>query len=193
MSDLPNSCASRTDGPRENPGPVTTICADAPVRGLAYGLELSLRRSLARGLTTWISYTLSRATERYAGAQEILSPFDRTHALSAIAAYAFGGGYSASARLVVYSGVPYLHFQGNTRVAEDFRFPAFVRLDARLEKRWVLGPEQSLSLVAEVQNATMSKEYDALDCTAIGQAPAECGLRAGPTIFIPSLGVEAAF
>jgi hypothetical protein len=39
----------------------------------------------------------------------------------------------------------------------------------------------------------MSKEFDRFDCFAPGQAPIQCQLRSGPTIFIPSIGVEAAF
>jgi hypothetical protein len=196
MSDLPNTCNERIEGTREMPGPITYLCADTPVRGVAFGGELSLRRTLTRGLTGWISYTLSRATERYPQATSaILSPFDRTHVLSAIAAYDIGAGFHAGTRVVAYSGTPYERFSsdGQRVPSEGFRFPAFFRLDARIDKQWDLGLNQSIRVVAEVQNATMSHELDRLDCFAPGQAPSQCMLRSGPTIFIPSIGVEGSF
>jgi hypothetical protein len=195
LIDLPNTCYDQVAGTRSMPGPTTYLCADTPTHGLAYGLELSLRRSVAHGLTGWLSYTLSRTTERYPGAASAVpSPYDRTHVLSAIAAYDLGAGFRASARVVAYSGTPDLRLSGGQRLAVDgFRFPAFVRLDARFEKQWWLGPEQSLALVLEAQNATLSKEYDALDCNSPSAPPSACQLRAGPTIFIPSIGLEGAF
>jgi hypothetical protein len=78
----------------------------------------------------------------------------------------------------------------------DQRYPPFYRLDARLEKRWSLGKERSVAFVAEVQNATLSKEARAYNCsgTQIGSTnTTTCSVTDLGLITLPSVGVEAFF
>jgi hypothetical protein len=75
------------------------------VDGRTFGVELLLQRPLTRRLGGWIAYTLSRA-ERRVGGVPYLSPFDRTHVVSAVLRYDFGGGIDAGARGTYYSGRP---------------------------------------------------------------------------------------
>ncbi|MEZ4442231.1 MAG: TonB-dependent receptor plug domain-containing protein [Polyangiaceae bacterium] len=127
--------------------------------GSAKGIELSLRRSLAKRLGGFISYTASRTT-RSRDAEHVLSAFDRTHVLSAALGYDFGGGYLGGVRFSLFSGKPNLG-SGNVVTDEDGateRDPAFYRIDFRFEKRWSLGERAYLSLVAEVVNATVHGE-----------------------------------
>jgi len=59
------------------------------------------------------------------------------------------------------------------------RNPSFYRVDLRLEKRWKLSQTAWISFIAEVMNATLSKEI--YNSTQIGP------------ITIPSIGAEAGF
>jgi hypothetical protein len=65
--------------------------------------------------------------------------------------------------------------------------PAFTRLDLRLEKRWTLGENGSLSLVFEVQNATLSRETTDYTCDPFaGCKPQQIG-----PVTLPNIGLEA--
>jgi hypothetical protein len=62
------------------------------------------------------------------------------------------------------------------------------RLDLRLEKRWSLFRTGSLALVAELINATFSREVLRRSCNAAGCTDSLFG-----PLFLPSLGVEASY
>jgi hypothetical protein len=181
---------------------VSSDCLDQRVRGRTLGLEILLRRPLTKRLTGWIAYTLSRSTREAhplgspERVEEVLSEFDRTHVFNVIAAYDLGKNWRAGGRLFYYTGRPYSdRFHGvavppyNTE-----RLPNFLRIDARLEKRW---PTKTgyVAFVAEGLNVTASSEVLDVTCTA---APA--GSRALDTcvpdtrdaipVVVPSLGVE---
>jgi TonB family protein len=209
MTDLASDCGKKvTFGPSPS-GPLTpTIsydCQDQPVGGLSYGVELALRRSLTARLTGWLSYTLSRTTRdghiQNGGTDtvvRVLSEYDRTHVLNAIAAYDLGAHWRAGARVLLYSGTPYTQEGPNGQPVppyQGYRYPMFLRTDARLEKRWLFG-ERSLALVFEVQNVTASKEAHSQSCVppaTPGGAPGPCQVRYDSAIVIPSVGLEASF
>jgi hypothetical protein len=205
LTDLTANCVqiSPPDGPRVCPD-------DQPVHGQAYGLELLVRRPLSKRLSGWLSYTLSRSTREahyviLSGSEAtatIVGDYDRTHALNLMGAYDLGRRWRFGARFVFYTGLPYSdnYPQGQgfpLPPLNDRRFPPFYRVDVRLEKRWPLGRERSISFVAEVQNVTLSKEARAYDCSAmqIGSAPLTmtCSVRELGPITLPSVGVEAFF
>jgi hypothetical protein len=209
LTDLTARCVqfAPPDGPRLCPD-------DQPVHGLAYGLEVLLRRPLSKRLTGWLSYTLSRATREAhyltssgsVATSTIAGDYDRTHVLNVIGAYDLGRGWRVGARVVFYTGTPYSDNyppgQGSpVPPLNDRRYPPFYRVDLRVEKRWslsVLGKERSIAFVAEVQNATLSKEATAYDCATmqIGSAPpttGTCSVRYLGPITLPSIGVEAFF
>jgi len=195
--------------PNASPPPVPYTCPSAdPVAGRAYGLEVLVRRSLSRRLTGWLSYTLSHARrqahfitlEGGDATDTVTADFDRTHVLNAMAAYVLGAGWRAGARFVYYTGAPYSTLAGNFPVPpyNAYRAPAFFRLDVRLEKRWSLGKDRSVSFVLEGLNVTLSREVSplALDCrgdmTALGGTTQCTQGRFGP-LTIPSAGVEVVF
>jgi hypothetical protein len=199
MTDLSSSCYEQTTGTRTMPGPPRYLCADQPAHGIAYGGELLLRRSLSERVTGWLAYTLSRATESYTrpgSSATVLSPFDRTHLLSVIGAYDLGAQWRAGARFLFYSGTPYLQFSSigqRFSPIDGYRFPPFVRLDVRLEKRWTIAPDRWLALVFEVMNATLSRETDRLDCGPPYAPPGTCIASSSAAVTIPSVGLEAGF
>ena len=204
LADLTAGCVqlSPPSGPYQCPD-------DQPVHGRAYGLELLIRRPLSKRLTGWLSYTLSRATREThyltpsggEGTATIVGDYDRTHVLNVMGAYDLGRRWRLGARFIFYTGSPYSdNFppgQGSPLPPlNDQRYPPFYRVDVRLEKRWSLGKERSIAFVAEVLNATLSKEGQAYDCQAIriGSAnSSQCAVRYLGPITLPSVGVEAFF
>jgi hypothetical protein len=93
-----------------------------------------------------------------------------------------GRNWRAGARFMMYTGVPVessLKGGAPTRLPNPERDPTFYRLDVRLEKRWVLSQKVWISFVAEIMNATLSKEV-------------LFGSTIGP-VTIPSFGVEMGF
>ncbi|MBE7482393.1 MAG: TonB-dependent receptor [Polyangiaceae bacterium] len=157
---------------------------DQRAMGRAIGAELFVKRKLTKQLGGFLSYTLSRST-RSLGNEEFPSNFDRTHVLNAALGYDLGRGWRPGGRVVFYTGTPLQPSQNEDassppRTTSDVeRSPAFFRLDVRLEKRWVLGQSTWISFVAEVLNATLSKE-------TFGDQ------EIGP-ITIPSVGAEMGF
>jgi hypothetical protein len=213
LTDLTTNCLQLeppTSPPGAGPRPDDPyFCpSNAPVKGRAHGLELSLRRSLSERLSGWLSYTLSRSVRQSRfltldGSEAIAtvpSDFDRTHLLNAVLAYDLGRRWRAGSRLVLYSGAPYSELAGNIPVPpyNSRRDPVFFRLDLRLEKRWQLGADGSIAFVLEGQNVTLSRETNSffLNCTGVGTpelATNQCERgKVGP-ITIPSVGVEAQF
>jgi hypothetical protein len=150
--------------------------------GSAVGAEVYVRRKLTRRLGGFLSYTLSRSM-RSAGTEHFPSAFDRTHVLNAALSFDLGRNWRAGARFMTYTGAPVQPpsngFVTVPRVVNPARDPTFYRVDVRLEKRWVLSQKVWLSFVAEIMNATLSKEV-------------LFGETIGP-ITIPSLGVEMGF
>jgi TonB family protein len=191
------------------PPPIPWVCpSNQPVRGVAYGVELLLRRPLSKRLSGWLSYTLSRsAREQHFvtptggdAMATVASEYDRTHVLNAVVAYDLGRRWRAGARFVFLSGTPYSNFAGNVPVPpyNDHRDPPFFRLDVRLEKRWSLGENGYIAFIAEGQNVTLSKETTpfGLDCKSMAGpqgGTTQCTHPAIGPITIPSVGVEASF
>jgi hypothetical protein len=160
--------------------------ATSRVTAHSYGTELYIRRDLTRRLGGFLSYTLSRST-RTTGRLEGPSSVDRTHVLNLALAYRLGDSWRLGSRLVLYSGRP--GEVAYPRAAQQPpRGPAFLRLDLRVEKRWSLGETGFWALVAEVQNATLSRETTGVSCYAYG-----CQSESIGPITVPSLGLEASF
>jgi TonB family protein len=150
----------------------------------AYGIELGFSRSLTRKLGALVSYTLSLSRET-TGNLTTVSAFDRPHVVQAALSYDFGEGWRAGVRGVLYSGVPELSLEGSPHLTADRRGPAYFRLDLRLEKRWRFGERGYWGLVAEVLNATSTREVIRLDCGSI------CVERFAGPVVLPSVGIEA--
>ncbi|MFZ5895745.1 MAG: TonB-dependent receptor plug domain-containing protein [Myxococcota bacterium] len=153
----------------------------------AVGFELKLSRSLTRRLGGFLAYTFSHTRESSHDWSSVAG-FDRPHVLQAALAYDWGAGIRTAVRGVHYTGIPArLIGSGRARFDASRRGDPYFRLDARIEKRFRFGERGSLSLVAEILNATSSTEVLRLDCGNV------CSVgRAGPVI-LPSVGVEGRF
>jgi hypothetical protein len=195
-------------GPKTPSGPPYTCPSNQPAHGIAYGVEVLLRRPFSKRLSGWLSYTLSRSTrdEHFITATggdavaTVVSDYDRTHVLNAVLAYDLGRRWRAGARFVFLSGTPYSNLSGNIPEPpyNNHRDPAFYRVDVRLEKRWSLGKDGYIAFVAEGQNVTLNKQVTpfGLSCTGT-QGPQggtnQCSHSAIGPITIPSVGVSASF
>lgn len=158
-----------------------------------YGLEVLLRRPLTRRLSALLAYTLSRSTRSYEDFSTIAGS-DRTHVLNLAALYTFGANWRLGLRSIYYSGVLGRR-AGASRVFDQPRSRPFFRADARLERRFRLGAQSFLSVVAEVQNLTMSDEVLRRRCAtgAFDESAPQCtDVVVGP-IFLPNLKIEARF
>jgi hypothetical protein len=164
---------------------------DQRALGASRGLELFLHRKLTRKVGGFVSYTLGRST-RSIGREHFPATFDRTHVLNVVLSFDLGRRWRAGGRFVGYTGVPDQHRgrDGGSPVPDGVpttstasnatsREPGFYRLDVRLEKRWRLGENGTISFVAEMLNATLHKEIVS-------------GEPIGP-VSIPSIGAEAFF
>ncbi|MBS0658945.1 MAG: TonB family protein [Verrucomicrobia bacterium] len=189
---------------------------DERVRGRAYGLELMLKRDLTQRLGGWLAYTLSRS-ERSVRGESFPSDFDRTHVLSAVLGvdlgrhWRFGGRFSYTSGRPVTLSLRGLGDQTGTNVTTPGelsgldpstllngrlrrRLPAFMRLDVRLEKRWVYSDTKSLAFVVEWFNAFLAKEpVDYNKCRLDASLEPKCELEEVGPVTIPSLGLEGTF
>ena len=171
-------------------------------KGTAYGLELGVRRKLTRRLGGLVAYTLSRST-RTADNRTYLSSYDRPHVLNAALSLDLGKGWRAGSRLVFYSGGPTSPekpaYPGQIVGIPPERAPDFIRLDARLEKRWTIGSRGYISVILEALNATLSTETTGYRCGT--QLPFPGAARERPScvprvfgpVTVPSLGIEGGF
>ena len=146
------------------------VCpSNDPAHGIAYGVEVLLRRPFSKRLSGWLSYTLSQSTRdghflTPSGGDvqaTVVSDYDRTHVLNANLAYDLGARWRAGGRFVFYTGTPYSSTQVGNVPAPPYnneRTSPFYRVDVRLEKRWSFLKNGYIAFIAEVQNATLSKE-----------------------------------
>jgi hypothetical protein len=152
----------------------------------AAGLEVSLTRPVTNRLGGFLSYTLSRS-EQSSGDQKSPSGFDRAHILQMALSYEVGPGFRVGARTVLYSGVPELNLAGTPHFTASRRGSPFFRLDLRAEKRFRIGRTGYWGLIAEILNATSTRETVRLDCGEV------CRERTAGPVVLPSIGVEAGF
>jgi len=152
----------------------------------AVGLEAALSRPLSRRLGGFLSYTLSRSS---VSLDQTRSPsgFDRTHVVQAGFSYQLPSRVRLGARGVFYTGIPELNLEGSPHFDGARRGSPFFRLDLRAEKRFIIGRRGYLDLVAEILNATSTREVVRLDCGEI------CRERTAGPIVLPSVGIEAGF
>lgn len=183
LTDLRRNCGRI----RINGEPTQTSCGDVRGTGLAYGLELLLRRPLTARLGGWLAYTFSHATEEVPtaeGTRTLRSQFDRMHVASAAAAYQLSTHWRASARVIAYSGAP-AQVPGADGTPQEIRLPWYERVDLRAERSWHFESGRSMSLVIDVLNATLSRVHDRVECEGTS-----CTVMAGSLFFVPSVGLE---
>jgi TonB family protein len=135
--------------------------------GRAYGMEVLLRHEVTKNFFGWVAYTLSRSEERRADndGPYVLTSFDQTHILTAIASYRFPHGFELGARFRYVTGRPtsplihqadYQRLDAN-RYSNTFgmfrsaRVTDFHQLDVRIDKYFVF-EKWTLNLYLDVQN-----------------------------------------
>jgi hypothetical protein len=160
---------------------------DIRTSGRAYGAELMIRRSLARNVGGFVSYTLSRSV-RSAGNLQGPATTDRTHVLNVALSGNLGHNWRLGGRFLFYTGIP-ANVVDLRAARSPPRTPPFWRLDFKLQKRWYLrSPDAWWGLVLEVLNTTLNKEVLNGDC--IGSA---CTFQSFGPVTVPSIGAEGAF
>jgi hypothetical protein len=141
--------------------------------GRSYGGQVLVRNDVWRGLSGWVSYTLSRSERTdHPGAATRLFDYDQTHVLAVVANYAWRG-LNVGTRFRYTSGFPRTAVTGSFYDARDdqfqplfgthnaIRLPAFVQLDLRAEYafRW---KRVGLDLYLDVQNVTYQRNAEEL-------------------------------
>jgi hypothetical protein len=134
--------------------------------GRVLGAQLTARLIDARGVTGWLSYTLSRSTRKDADTQaERLFDHDQTHGLIAVAAWDHGA-WTLGGRVRVASGEPRTAVEGAFFDSRSGRYqpirgahnatrlPAFFAADLRAERRFAIRGDVRGAAYVEVQNAT---------------------------------------
>ena len=101
--------------------------------------------------------------------------------------YAFPHRIRLGGRSVFYTGIPELNLEGSPHFDGARRGKPFFRLDVRAEKRFLIGRAGYLDVVAEVLNATSTREVVRLDCGEV------CRERTAGPVILPSIGIEAGF
>jgi len=171
--------------PTEPPPPSRPT--DERTNGHAYGAELMVRRSLAKRVGGFVSYTLSRSL-RSKGRTSGPATTDRTHVLNVAASVDLGRHWRLGGRVLFYSGVP-AEVAYVAAARHPPRTPPFWRLDFKLEKRWYIQPPRSWwGLSLEVLNTTLNQEVLKANCNAYSCHDD----RLGP-ITVPSIAVEGGF
>jgi hypothetical protein len=177
------------------------VACDAVTRvdGETYGLEVIAQRAFSQHFAGWVSYTLSRADRRIGGVP-FLSPFDRTHVLSAVARYDFGNGIDVGIRATYNTGrpdIPSVSRSGGSVIyafsagaVPQHRLPAFYRIDLRAEKKWTFDHGRWLALTLEFFDATLNKEAVEFQCDVTQW---RCTAQTVGPIALPSIGVEGGF
>ncbi|HJZ77776.1 MAG TPA: carboxypeptidase regulatory-like domain-containing protein [Vicinamibacterales bacterium] len=170
--------------------------------GYSRGVEVVLQRRSANRLTGWIGYTLT-----YSRSQDLAtgmwfdSDNDTRHTLNAYASYRIGPSVNFSGRLNVASGVPVPgYFSVPDFGTEDStvtdrrntsRFPAYERLDLRLNKSFVRD-KWKMTLYVEAMNATNHRNLRYMGFG--GNYMNNSWARLGSTVpLIPSVGFAVDF
>jgi len=140
--------------------------------GRAYGAQVLVRHALTGGFFGWLSYSLLRSERRDGeGRPWRTFDFDQTHVLTALFSWEIGAGFEVGVRARYATGFPRTEVVSATYDARrdvwqptfgainETRIPAFFQLDARVAKRFRLGPT-SLDVFLEVQNATVQRNAE---------------------------------
>jgi TonB family protein len=190
-------------------------------RGLAYGLEVLIRRQLGGNWFGWLSYSLQRSTRRMTfnrydshdqpvGKAEADLPyvFDQTHVANLVLNYKFSNNITVGGVLHFNSGRPEsgnltsrTQVEGTdadgqprwVRVDLDKvdRLPPFFRFDLRLSKAWTY-ETFSMEAYLDMLNVTISKEVVAFNYAGGYGLPLE-KTTTGVPIPLPILGLKARY
>ena len=179
--------------------------------GLAYGLDLLIKRDLSQGMTGWLSYSYIRTTRT--GLNDVERPFsgDQPHTLTMLWSQRLSGSWNKwtlGFRFQWHSGTPYDPVIGKTDVPiegtdltrpvpiypgtkNSERLSNFYQVDVRAERRFLFNSWR-MSVYFDVQNILNTQnitEYDYGDNYENIDNPDE--VSGG--VFFPAFGIEAEF
>ena len=138
--------------------------------GVEVGLELEADELFAK-----LSYTLSRSERREPDGEYLLFDYDQPHILNVAAGYELGSGWQLSSTFRLVSGNPETPIEGAIYAADRDRYlpiygepnstraQLFHRLDVRIEKRFKLGQDDSVTFYLDVQNALNVRRAEATE------------------------------
>jgi TonB family protein len=172
-------------------------------RGRTVGMEMLLRRELARGLFGWFAWTWSQSLRRddptdpsYPSWRPFL--LDQTHVVALVMSYRLRDDWILGTRVRGVTGNPYTPAVGAVLDADNGRvrclpgaplsrrLPGFFQADARLDKRFVF-ESWMLSAYLDVQNVTNRENaefrFRNFDCTTDTPLPS--------IPILPAVGVRA--
>lgn len=155
--------------------------------GRAYGLEFFFKRALTRRWGAMVSYTISK-TLRSHDTITTIPGYERPHVFNGALSYEFGYNIRASAKLALASGIPGRRTTLDGFVYDQSRSAPYVRIDAKLSKRWIVSDTFEWGAHLEVLNATYSPNVTTRTCNVEG-----CVNGGTAPITFPSLGVDAAW
>jgi hypothetical protein len=136
--------------------------------GRSYGGQILLRQELWRGLSGWVSYTLSRSERRDHPSGPIrVFDYDQTHVLAAVANYQYRG-WSFGARFRFSTGFPRTPVVGAFYSIQDDRFeplfgaqnsirlPGFFQLDLHVDRTFAWS-RAALNVYVDILNVTYQR------------------------------------
>ncbi|HEX8703148.1 MAG TPA: TonB-dependent receptor, partial [Myxococcaceae bacterium] len=210
-----------TDDQPDDGGVERPELPDFSSRGLAYGLEVMLRRPLGGNWFGWVSYTLQRSTRRTrferldeegiptgeVVVKDLPFVFDQTHILNLVISYKFSNNVTLGGVLHFNTGRPETAVLGEqthvpgTRSGQPWwvpvdrdqvdRLPPFFRFDVRLAKAWAYDTF-SLEAYLDMLNVTISQEVVGFSYNGGGAIPLEKE-KTGVPIVVPILGLKGRY
>jgi hypothetical protein len=170
-----DNLATFSRGVVERPdGTFKRIYYDNEGTGHTYGLEVLLKHKVTERFYGWLSYTLSRSIiDRGPDSDEVLTAFDQTHNLIAVASYRLASGWELGARLRFSTGRPETPVVGATYDADDddyrplddetasIRREDFMELNLRVDKTWLFDT-WSFSVYLDVINVFNAENPEAV-------------------------------
>ena len=138
------------------------------ISGVSQGLELVVTPERAGRLSGWLSYSYAVTRQHDVLTQEtFFGDFDRRHTFNGAGIFQLGSRTSAGLVLRAASGVPvpgYFDLRDGTLVVGDqlnlVRLPAYVRLDARVQRRF-FSPRHQVTLFGEIVNVLNRRQRGA--------------------------------
>jgi TonB family protein len=140
----------------------------------SYGLEMLIKREITEHFFGWLSYTFSKAKQKqHPDSDWLLTAFDQTHVMNAIASWKPGKGYELGVRFQLATGRPDTPVIGATYDADtgqydavrgplrSTRVPTFKQIDVRAEKVWLYNT-WSLGFYIDIINVANFKNVEAI-------------------------------
>ncbi len=170
------------------------------LEGKSRGIELTLQRRSANGLTGWVSYAYSRNRQNdRASGLSFYGDFDQRHTVNAFASYRFTESVNLSGQWRYGSGTPILGFFRRSGpdlfLASErnlLRLPAYSRVDMRVNKAFLF-KKWKLTLYGEVLNVLNRENLRFAGFDAIGPGGQVFGSLDNQLPILPSAGIAIEF